>query len=165
MFLKIAPIAAAALFSISAFAVEKEFTVTAQIDPTIELLRPDGTALNPNLTMGHSPVTGLSAVNFDAKVFTNDATKAVEFRLSGAPQLLNQTVPSADAIPLAVRVDGKAVTVEGIKMNPNELFHGDDKGSKVLPISIAQATPAPITSAGVYTGAVRLVVTQAAGTL
>lgn len=53
------PVALAALFSLSAMAVQKDITITADIDPTVELLQADGTALPSSLKMTYIPGVGL----------------------------------------------------------------------------------------------------------
>jgi transposase len=161
MFMKIAPVAAAALFSLSAFAVEKEITVTAQIDPTVELLSADGSALPSNLKMEHMPGTGLRPQTFEAKVFSNAMNKGIEIRLQAVPELIHTIDSSAKSIPLEVELDEKALTVAGTKLTAADLFADKTaKGSKNLKFSIKQKTAAPIETAGLYSGPVRLVVTQ-----
>ncbi|SUA90125.1 CS1 type fimbrial major subunit [Pandoraea pulmonicola] len=161
MFLKIAPVAAAALFSLSAFAVEKEITVTAQIDPTVELLSADGSALPSNLKMEHMPGTGLRPQTFEAKVFSNAMDKNIEIRLQADPKLVHTIDSSAEAIPLEVKLDGTALTITGTKLTATDLFADKTaKGSKNLKFSIEQKTAAPIAKAGLYSGPVRLLVTQ-----
>ncbi|QHE91830.1 Cro/Cl family transcriptional regulator [Pandoraea fibrosis] len=164
MFLKIAPVAAAALISFSAFAVEKEITVTAQIDPTVELLAADGSALPSNLKLEHIPGTGLRAQTFDAKIFSNETTKDIEIRLQAEPQLTHTMDTSAVAIPLQVKVDGTPLKLTGTKLAATELFQDkDSKASKKLTFSIEPKTAGTIATAGLYSGPVRLIVTQAAG--
>lgn len=164
MFLKIAPVAAAALISFSAFAVEKEITVTAQIDPTVELLAADGSALPSNLKMEHIPGSGLRAQTFEAKVFSNATSKNIEIRLQAEPKLTHTIDTSAEAIPLQVTVDGKPLTVTATKLTATELFQDkDSSASKNLTFSIEHKTPGSIAKAGLYSGPVRLVVTQEAG--
>jgi hypothetical protein len=163
MFLKIAPVAAAALFSLSAFAVEKEITVTAQIDPTVELLSADGSALPSNLKMEHMPGTGLRPQTFEAKVFSNAKDKNIKIRLQAIPVLVHTIDSDAASIPLEVKLDGKALTVEGTTLPAADIFNDKDAGSKNLTFSIEQKTPGAIAKAGLYSAPVRLVVTQDAG--
>ncbi|MGN3967134.1 CS1 type fimbrial major subunit [Burkholderia gladioli] len=161
MFLKVIPVAAAAVFSMSAFAVEKEITVTAQVDPIVELLDPSGAALPSDMPMQHLPGKGLSKITFDAKLFANDK-KDIELRLQDEPKLLHTIDTTADPIPLAVSVDGTPLKTTVTTLKAADLFTGNDTVSKTMSFSIEQKTQGAVQTAGLYRGPVRLVVTSAA---
>ncbi|CAI1142363.1 MULTISPECIES: CS1 type fimbrial major subunit [Serratia] len=157
-----APIALAALFSLSAMAVQKDITVTADIDPTVELLQSDGTALPSSIKMTYLPGVGLQKQTLSTKIFTNDATKQVEMRLLATPSLTSITTPTAAAIPLTVSYNGKALTTAVTKdstLEPAVLFPNGrlDGGSVPFDLVIAQSTPGLVTTSGSYQGVVSLV--------
>ncbi|MDN7923152.1 CS1 type fimbrial major subunit [Burkholderia gladioli] len=162
MFLKVIPVAAAAVLSMSAFAVEKEITVTAQVDPIVELLSPAGDALPSDLPMQHVPGKGLSHETFVARIFTNDNKKDIQIRLQTEPKLTHTIDTTAAPIDLTVSVDGNALSTTATTLQAANLFTGADTASKPLTFSIAQKTPGAVATPGLYRGPVRLVVTTAA---
>ncbi|MBI3311254.1 MAG: Cro/Cl family transcriptional regulator, partial [Serratia liquefaciens] len=147
------PVALATLFSLSAMAVQKDITITADIDPMVELLQSDGTALPSSLKMTYLPGVGLQKQSISTKIFTNDATKQVEMRLLTAPVLASNTKPTAVAIPLSVSYNGKTLTTAVTKdstLKPTELFPNGrlDSGSVPFDLVISQTTPGVITESG-----------------
>lgn len=160
--LKFVPIAAAALMAMSTHAVEKNITVTANVDATLELLSADGSALPTTMQMQYLPGVGLQPAVVSTKIFTNDKAKNVEVRLASSPSLTNQTNPSADAAPLTVKLGDETLATTVKTLQAAEIFLGDVKdGSIVLPLSIAQSTPGVLLT-GSYQGLVSLVLTQSA---
>ncbi|WP_269935555.1 CS1 type fimbrial major subunit [Serratia liquefaciens] len=161
-----APVALATLFSLSAMAVQKDITITADIDPTVELLQADGTALPSSLKMTYLPGVGLQKKTLSTKIFTNDVKSQVEMRLLTAPVLASNTKPSATAIPLSVSYNGKtlttAVTADST-LKPADLFPNGrlDAGSVPFDLVISQTTQAAITESGSYQGVVSLVLNTA----
>ena len=156
------PVALAALFSLSAMAVQKDITITADIDPTVELLQADGTALPSSLKMTYIPGVGLQKKTLSTKIFTNDTTSQVEMRLLTAPVLASNTKPSATTIPLSVSYNGKtlttAVTADST-LKPADLFPKGriDGGSVPFDLVIAQTTTGIISESGSYQGVVSLI--------
>lgn len=162
--LKFVPIAAAALMamSMSAHAVQKDITVTATVDTTLEMLSADGSALPTTMQMQYLPGTGLQPAVVNTKIFTNDKTKDVQIRLASSPSLTNQTSPGSAAVPLKVKLGGNELTTTASTLTAATTFPGTvAEGSVVLPLSIAQSTVAEV-PAGSYQGLVSLVLTQAA---
>lgn len=104
--LKFVPIAAAALMSMSAYAVQKDITVTANIDTTLEMLSADGSALPATVQMQYLPGSGLQATEVNTKIFTNDKAKDLQIRLAAEPSMKNQTNPGAPGNS-AVRQSGQ----------------------------------------------------------
>ncbi|MET3219143.1 Cro/Cl family transcriptional regulator [Burkholderia stabilis] len=163
--LKFIPIAAVALMSMSAFAVQKDITVTANVDTSLELLSADGSALPTNMKMQYLPGVGLQATSVSTKIFTNDKTKDLWILLAATPSLKNQTNPGAAEIPLKVKFsDLDLSSGNPVKLVTQTLFQGDlADGSIALPLSVEPATVAPVTAAGTYQGLVSMVLTQDAG--
>lgn len=75
--LKFAPLALAALVSMPALAVEKSILVYADVDPTLELLQSDGSALPPSMEMSYLPGAGLQP-----RLARNKVVSKVQFRAS-----------------------------------------------------------------------------------
>ncbi|RDI15518.1 cable pilus major pilin CblA [Comamonas sp. AG1104] len=161
--LKFVPIAAAALMAMSAHAVQKDITVTATVDTTLEMLSADGSPLPTTMRMQYLPGSGLQPAVVNTKIFTNDTARDVQIRLASSPSLTNQTNPSADDVALTVKLGGNELTTTASTLTAATTFPGTvAEGSVVLPLSIAQTTVAPITASGSYQGLVSLVLTQAA---
>ncbi|MBY4672336.1 cable pilus major pilin CblA [Burkholderia multivorans] len=161
--LKIAPIAAAALFSMSAFAVQKDITVTATIDPTLEILSADGSALPSSVTMAYMPGKGLQAKEVMTKIYSNDKSKDLQVRLANEVTLTNQTSPGAAPVPLSVKFGGQEITTAATTLKSAELFPGDlAEGSHSVALSISQKTVGTVADAGIYQGVLSLIVTQSA---
>ena len=82
--------------AVSASAVEKNITVTASVDPVIDLLQADGNALPSAVKLAYSPASKtFESYRVMTQVHTNDATKKVIVKLADTPQLtdvLNSTV-------------------------------------------------------------------------
>ncbi|RQR61987.1 Cro/Cl family transcriptional regulator [Burkholderia sp. Bp9125] len=162
--LKYVPIAAAAaLMSMSAYAVQKDITVTANVDTTLEMLSADGSALPTTMQMQYLPGTGLQAAVVNTKIFTNDKAKDLQVRLAATPSLKNQVNPGAKDIPLTVKLGDTELTTTAATLKTADLFPGDlAQGSNVLPLSIGQKTVAAVTASGSYQGLVSVVITQSA---
>lgn len=158
-----APTAVAALMSMSAHAVQKDITVTANIDTTLEMLSADGSALPATMQMQYLPGTGLQAAVVNAKIFTNDKAKDLQIRLAAEPSLKNQTSPGAKEIPLAVSLGDTALSTTAVTLKTAELFPGElAQGSNVLPLSISQKAAEAVTASGSYQGLVSVILTQSA---
>jgi hypothetical protein len=159
--LKFIPITAAALMSMSAFAVQKDITVTANVDSSIEMLSADGTPLPTTMQMQYLPGVGLQTASVNTKIFTNAPDKDLDIRLaSETPSLKNQTNPGAPDIPLKVSLGDIELKAAPTKLIAKDLFLGDlASGSIAMPLSIAQETPAEVTS-GNYQGLVSVILTQ-----
>ncbi|AYQ41935.1 giant cable pilus [Burkholderia aenigmatica] len=161
--LKFIPIAAAALTSMSAHAVQKDITITANVDTTLEMLSADGSALPTTMQMQYLPGSGLQAAQVNTKIFTNDKAKDLQIRLASTPALKNQTNPGAAEIPLAVKLGATEVTTTATTLKVAELFPGElAQGSNVLPLSIEQTKVEPVTASGNYQGLVSVILTQSA---
>ncbi|HDR9506982.1 Cro/Cl family transcriptional regulator [Burkholderia cepacia] len=161
--LKYIPIAAVALMSMSAHAAQKDITVTANIDTTLEMLSADGSALPTTMTMQYMPGSGLQSAAVSAKIFTNDKAKDLQIRLAAVPSLKNQTNPGAAAIPLAVKLGGTELSTTAATLKASEIFTGElAQGSNALELSISQKTAESVTASGNYQGVVSVIVTQSA---
>lgn len=146
----------------AAQAVQKDITVTANIDTSIDMTQSDNTALPSSINMQYLPGKGLTPYNLGTKVWSNSDKAAVNVRLVRAASLTD--VNGATTIPLTVSLGGKTLSLTNTLLDAATLFPaGIDNGSDVLPLRFAQTTQGVIAS-GTYSGIISLVVTQATGT-
>lgn len=162
--IKLVPILAISLLSLPAHAVQKDITVVADIDPTLEMLQPDGSALPSTVRMNYVPGMGLLQHEFETKIFTNNITKNLNIRLAHSPVLGVRSNPAATPIPLKVTYHGNELTTAATELEASDLFTGTGAvpgGSIDMKFTIDQKTRGAITAAGHYEGVVSVVVTQA----
>lgn len=147
--------------SANALAVQKDITVTANVDATLDLTTETGAVLPSTLTMGYMPGTGLKPVTQQTKIFTNDVAKDIKISLAGAAQL-QDTIGASAAIPLTVKFGDTTLTTTPATLTATTLFPTGDSvnGSIIQPLVISQATQAPVSS-GNYSGIVSVILTQA----
>ncbi len=151
---------ALAAVSLSANAFDADIKVWANVDPTLALLKADGTALDSVVNMVHNPVTGLVPWSQQVRVYSNDEDKDIEVRVGAAPQLLHTSGGGAP-VPLTVSLNGKALTVAAQDFAASDLFDGALPGASIpMPLRIAQTNQAPITAGGQYEGIVTIAMQQ-----
>jgi len=157
---KIALVAASLFTAFSVSAAQRDITVTADIDTTVDVTLADGSALPNTVAMQYLPGKGLSAHSEKIKFWSNTASKDLNVSLAGAPVLLDVT--GANPIPLSVSVNGTSLSTTPVSFPYATTFpSGITNGSSVMPLVIAQETPSVVTASGNYSGIVSLVVTQA----
>lgn len=158
-------VALSLLLAAGAQAVEKNITVTASIDPTLDMAMADGTALPSNIDMQYTPVGGLQSYTLQTKIFTNDETKDVTMRLL-APASLTHTTDPAGTIPLTVKYNQKEVTVTdwaaADHLKAATIFTATDGSSVSMPLTISATdnTTHANWKAGTYQGVVGLMISQ-----
>jgi len=158
--LKIVIGAAALVAAFSTSAVQRDITVTADIDSTVDVTLADGSALPASVAMQYQPGKGLGAYKQNIKFWSNTVNRNLNISLASSPSLTDAT--GGNAIPLSVSVNGTALTTAAASFTYASLFPaGITNGSSVVPLVISQTTPAAITNSGKYSGIVSLVVTQA----
>jgi len=170
MMTKLFAAVALATASMSAHAVQADITVWADVDPTLALLKADGTPLSDVVEMGYragaagaGSTAGLVPVTEQVRVFSNDVTKAITVRLGSAPSLIpTMAGPTATAVPLSVSLNSVELTTGGVEFTAASLFPGSNYpgASIVVPLTISQTTAGPIAVAGRYEGIVSLVMVQ-----
>ncbi|MBH1495206.1 CS1 type fimbrial major subunit [Stenotrophomonas maltophilia] len=157
---KAALAAALATASLSAHAVETKITVYADVDPTLALLRDDGTPLPDILQMTHDPLRGLLPSTQQVRIHSNDIDKDIQVRLRDDPVLLN----GSTRVPLAVSLNSGALTTSVTELKAADLFKGASStpgASIAMPLTVAQAgTGGPLTVNGRYEGVVFIVMNQ-----
>jgi adenosylcobinamide amidohydrolase len=145
----------------NAQAVQKDITVNANVDATVDMTQADGTALPGTINMQYIPGRGLSTYSLDTRIWSNSSTASINVALVSAAQL-NEAV-SGTAVPLKVTLgaDLKPITTTSTTLTYASLFPaGTTNGSSVLPLKISPATVAPLAT-GTYSGVVSLLITQA----
>lgn len=97
----------------SAYAVQKNITVTANVDPTIDMTLSDGSALPKSVEMKYVSGTGLSPVSMMTRIGSNAMSAsagAINMKLVTAPQLVNNAGATTKTIPPAVSWRGQALS-------------------------------------------------------
>jgi hypothetical protein len=157
---KAALAAALATVSLSANAFDADIKVWADVDPTLALLKADGTALDSVVNMVHNPVSGLVPWSQQVRIYSNDESKDIEVRVGSTPQLLN-TDGGGAPVPLTVSLNGRALTVAAQDFSATDLFDGALPGASIpLALRIAQTVQAPIARGGSYEGIVTIAMQQ-----
>ncbi|AEX54671.1 fimbrial protein [Rahnella aquatilis] len=169
------PLVIAALlvsFTGTTSAVQKDITVTANVDASIDMTLSDGSALPKSVEMQYIPGNGLSPVSMMTKIWSNATTSDagdVHLQLITDPQLINNTGPEANPIPLNVSWGGDALSVATpIDLTTAVLFpNGADAantGSVAKELQISQATKGTVET-GMYKGVVSIYLFQDATTI
>lgn len=165
-FLKKAALAAAlATASLSAHAAEAEIAVWASVDPTLALLKADGTALDDSVRMVHNPVTGL-LVDWTERVriYSNAPDEDIEVRLGADPALVLEG-GGGTPVPLAVSLNGEALSTTPRTYEASKLFDDPLLGISIpMDLRIAQGNTTAIAVKGKYAGIVTIAMVQASGT-
>ncbi len=160
----LAKLAVAAVFgaaSVSAHAIEANITVWADVDPTLSLLKADGTALDDVVEMSYRAGAGLTPWTEQVRIYSNDVAKDVEVRLARPAELVTQDAPGGNVVPMSVRLNSRLLTTTVTDFTAAELFNGSIPGASIaMPLTIAQTTQGPITAAGHYEGLVSIVLNQ-----
>lgn len=146
--------------SLSANAAESHIKVYTNVDPSLALMKQDGTALPDLIALDHVPGQGLNTHSERVRIYTNDEDKDVEVRLGHAPSLVPKS-GTGTAVPLTISLNKRALTVASQDFLAADLYDGALSGASiVMDLDIAQTTRTPITVQGVYEGIVSVVLTQ-----
>jgi len=159
---KAALVAALATASLSAHAAEVDISVWADVDPTLSLMKADGTALDDSVKLAHDAATGLLMPwSVPVRIHSNDTSKDIEVRLGFDPTLQLDT-GGGTPIPLAVSLNGQALTTTARTYDASAIFDGALPGRSIpMDLRIAQGNSTAIADAGKYNGIVRVVMLQA----
>lgn len=153
-------LSAAILTFASAHAVTRNITVTASIDPTVDITLSDSTALPDTIAMQYLPGSGLATVSKDVKLWSNSTTANLTIALASSPALSSSTTNTT--IPLTVTLDGNELTTTNTTLTYATYFpNGITNGSITVPLAISQKTKGVVSAAGEYSGTVSLVLSQA----
>lgn len=149
-------------------AVEANITVWANVDPTLSLLKADGTALPDAVQLVYrAGGAGLAPWSENVRIFSNDVQKNVSVRLAAAAVLRpDLAAPGAIDVPMTVSLNGRALDTTAIEFDAADLFDSAIPGASIaMPLRVAQTTSGEINFAGLYSGNVALVVAQDASSL
>lgn len=154
--------------SVSAHAVEAHIKVWADVDPTLSLLKADGSALDDMVEMSYragaatGSSAGLTPWTEMVRIFSNDTDKDVNVRVASLP-VLSPEIASADAkdVPLTVSLKGVDLKVAATPFTKAEIYAGGLPGASIeMPLTIRQTTQEAITAAGKYVGIVSVILEQ-----
>ncbi|MDX3934013.1 CS1 type fimbrial major subunit [Stenotrophomonas sp.] len=152
--------------SVSVHAAEAHIIVWADVDPTLSLLKADGTALDDSVELVYMAGSGLRPWSEQVRIYTNDRLKDVEVRLGQAVELLPARIDGgAQPVPMTVKLNNRELTTTVTEFTAADLFPGSDAGdgaSIAMPLVVGQTTPGPITVAGRYEGLVSIALNQKA---
>ncbi|MCV0220539.1 fimbrial protein [Stenotrophomonas maltophilia] len=165
-FLKKAALAAAlATASLSAHAAEAEIAVWADVDPTLALLKENGTALDDSVKLVFNPVLGRLADWTDrVRIYSNSPSKDIEVRLGADPVLLRQG-GGGTPVPLAVSLNGAPLSTAPHTFEASKIFDGALNGASIpMELRIGHGGTDKIDVEGKYEGIVTIAMVQAAGT-
>ncbi|WP_253377842.1 CS1 type fimbrial major subunit [unidentified bacterial endosymbiont] len=148
-----------------AMAVQKDITVTANVDAALDMTQVDNSALPKSVDMQYIPGTGLIPYQLQTKIWANDATKDVMMQLTSDAVLVNSL--GGDTVPMTVSWGGEALSTTAVTLKANELFPDPTTalktGSMAKTLQIAQATQETLAT-GTYQGVVSLYLYQNTGT-
>lgn len=160
--------AALASASMSAHAIEAHIKVWADVDPTLSLLKADGSALDDMVEMSYragaatGSSAGLTPWTQMVRIFSNDTAKDVRVRVGSAAALSPEIAgPGAIPVPLTVSLKGVDLAVLAKDFTKDELYAGGLPGASIeMPLTIRQTTQGAIAAAGKYVGIVSVIVEQ-----
>jgi hypothetical protein len=115
---KAALAAALATASLSAHALETKITVYADVDPTLALLRDDGSPLPDTVQLTHDPLRGLLPSTQQVRIHSNDKP-----RTSRCASATIRCCSMAPRVPLAVSLNTDALTPV-TEFKAADLFNG-----------------------------------------
>lgn len=150
-------------FSLNAMAVQKNITINANVDPSLDMTLSDAQPLPTSVMMQYIPGNGLAPYAMQTKIWSN-AYKDVNIKLSN-DVLLYDRAGSTETVAITVSYGGTALTTTDRLMKATTLFPGGaasiSQGSVEQELKFTQKTPGTEVAAGNYTGVVGLVLTQA----
>ncbi|EML2681716.1 MULTISPECIES: CS1 type fimbrial major subunit [Klebsiella] len=147
----------------SAMAVQKDITVTANVDAALDMTQVDNSALPKSVDMQYIPGTGLVPYQLQTKIWANDTAKDVMMQLTSDAVLVNSL--GGATVPMSVSWGGAALSTTAVTLKATELFPNPDTalqtGSIAKTLQIAQAKQEPLAT-GTYQGVVSIYLYQAA---
>lgn len=154
--------AALCVTALNVSAVQRDITITADIDPTVDITMADGSPLVQSINMQYLPGKGLATNKQNVKLWSNAENKALNISLGSNPELTD--VSGQNKIPLAVSINGTALSTTASTLQYSSIFPaGIQNGSIVMPLSVSQKELGVAKTAGSYSGIVSLIITQATG--
>lgn len=153
----------AAMFSVagSALAVQKDITVTANVDAALDMTQTDNTALPKAVEMQYLPGQGLQSYQLMTKIWSNDVTKDVKMQLVSPAQLV-QSTDASKIVPLTVTWGGEEIKADAATtFTATKIFASDalTNGSLAKNLMFAQTTKG-VLETGIYRGVVSIYLSQ-----
>ncbi|MEG0233161.1 MAG: CS1 type fimbrial major subunit [Hafnia sp.] len=149
-------------FSLNAMAVQKDITINANVDPSLDMTLSDAQPLPTSVLMQYIPGNGLAPYAMQTKIWSN-AYSDVSIKLAN-DVLLYDRAGSSMTVPIKVSYGGLALTTTSRTMAKDFLFPGGlptiSTGSIEQELKFTQATPGTEITEGNYTGVVGIVLTQ-----
>ncbi|WP_313051261.1 CS1 type fimbrial major subunit [Stenotrophomonas cyclobalanopsidis] len=162
-FLKKAALAAAlATASLSAHAAEVDIAVWADVDPALSMMKADGSALDDSVKLTHDASSGLLLDWKErVRIHSNDTAKDITVRLGASPSLTPEVGSGGTPVPLAVSLNGEALSTTAKDFEASSIFDGALPGRSIpMDLIIGQGNDTAIDVAGRYEGIVTLVLLQ-----
>lgn len=151
-------------FSLNAMAVQKDITINANVDPSLDMTLSDAQPLPESVLMQYIPGNGLAPFAMQTKIWSNDYSD-VNIKLANNV-LLYDRAGSANTVGIKVTYGGvdKEVTTTSRTMTKEVLFPGGattiGTGSIEQELRFTQEPQGQELPAGNYTGVVGIVLTQ-----
>lgn len=153
----------------SSFAVQKDITVTANVDASLDMTQADGSALPSAVEMQYTPGNGLNTYSVESKIWSNDTTSTagdIHMKLVSDAELVNTAGAEGNTVPLTVSWGSDTLSTDkDVDLAVADIFPGGDSatGSVARALTIAQTTKGALES-GTYQGVVSLYLYQDAAT-
>lgn len=157
----------------SSMAVQKDITVTANVDSALDMTMADNTSLPKAVEMQYNP-SGLVTYSVGMTKIWSNAVDAdagdIHMSLVTPAELVNTVGTTATTVPLTVKWGSDVVSAESsqvLNLKTSEIFPNGDAaistGSVAKELTIAQTTRGPL-GTGTYQGVVSLYLFQDAAT-
>ncbi|WP_429496784.1 CS1 type fimbrial major subunit [Robbsia andropogonis] len=128
--------------------ITQQFNITANVDSMLQLTAPDGSPLDPNISMNYSLLKNtLSPVEVDAILATNSTKNNIVASIPMTPVLFSGT----DKIPLTVSMNGTVLSSTETVFKEAAIFGSGNTGA--IDFKFAPTTATGIAQ-GLYKGTV-----------
>lgn len=148
--------------SLNAMAVQKDITINANVDPSLDMTLSDAQPLPESVSMQYIPGNGLAAYTMQAKIWSNEYSD-VKIKLVNDVMLYDRA-GSTTTVPMTISYGGSALTTTDTTLAKTTLFPGGEasiaQGSVAQELKFTQKTPG-VLAAGNYTGVVSIYLSQA----
>lgn len=142
-------------------AVQKDITVTANVDAALDMTQTDNSALPKAVEMQYLPGQGLQSYQLMTKIWSNDVTKDVKMQLVSPAQLV-QSLDASKIVPLTVSWGDEEIKADAATtFSAVKIFASDaiTNGSLAKNLMFAQTTKG-VLETGIYRGVVSIYLSQ-----
>lgn len=138
---------------------EAHIKIHAETGGGLSLVRPGGEPLPEVIEARLEPGSGLRPHVEDVRLLADDVSGEVTVRLAHEPSLLRTVGGDVRALPLGVKLNGRALSLSTVVFTAAELFADASApgASAVMPLEISQARPGH-PGEGLYEAIVALVI-------